>query len=74
MERHEARVSPSGCHSVQGVLALNVSVPGMGKRFMLTKTLEWNLHWCLLDNMLDHNFQIKEEFRHDIARLQRRFR
>lgn len=59
---------------VQGVLALNVSVPGLGKRFMLTKTLEWNLNWCLLDTMLDHNFQIKEDFTHDIARLQWRFR
>ena len=58
----------------QGVLALNVSVPGLGKRFMLTKTLEWNLNWCLLDTMLDHNFQIKEDFTHDIARLQWRFR
>ncbi len=59
---------------MQGVLALNVSVPGLGKRFMLTKTLEWNLNWCLLDTMLDHNFQIKEEFTHDVKRLQWRFR
>ena len=56
------------------MLALNVSMPGLGKRFMLTKTLEWNLHWCLLDTMLDANFQIKEDFTHDVARLQRRFR
>ena len=62
------------CWMVQGVLALNVSVPGLGKRFMLTKTLEWNLNWCLLDTMLDHNFQIKEEFMHDVKRLQWRFR
>ena len=41
---------------------------------MLTKTLEWNLHWCILDAMLDHNFRIKEEFKHDVTRLQRRFR
>lgn len=65
----------SSCTSVmQGVLALNVSMPGLGKRFMLTKTLEWNLHWCILDAMLDHNFRIKEEFKHDVTRLQRRFR
>ena len=56
------------------MLALNVSMPGLGKRFMLTKTLEWNLHWCILDAMLDHNFRIKEEFKHDVTRLQRRFR
>ena len=56
------------------MLALNVSMPGLGKRFMLTKTLEWNLHWCILDAMLDQNFRIKEEFKHDVTRLQRRFR
>ena len=29
----------------RGVLALHVPVPGLRKRLMLTKTLEWNLHW-----------------------------
>jgi hypothetical protein len=58
----------------QGVLALNVTIPGLGKRFMLTKTLEWNLHWCILDAMLDDNFCIREDFKHDAPRLQRRFR
>ena len=58
----------------QGVLALNVSVPGLGKRFMLTKTLEWNLQWCILDAMLDEHFCIKPAFKHDTLRLQRRFR
>lgn len=60
--------------ALQGVLALNVSIPGLGKRFMLTRTLEWNLYWCILDPMLGPDFHIKEEFKHDIARLQRRFR
>jgi hypothetical protein len=59
---------------LQGVLALNVNVPGLGKRFMLTKTLEWNLQWCILDAMLDEHFCIKPAFKHDTARLQRRFR
>ncbi|EIE20298.1 APG9-domain-containing protein [Coccomyxa subellipsoidea C-169] len=58
----------------KGVLALNVTIPGLGKRFMLTKTLEWNLHWCILDAMLDDNFCIKEDFKHDAPKLQRRFR
>ena len=48
--------------------------PGLGKRFMLTKTLEWNLQWCILDAMLDEHFRIKPAFKHDAARLQRRFR
>ena len=61
-------------NALQGVLALNVSIPGLGKRFMLTRTLEWNLYWCILDPMLGPDFHIKEEFKHDIARLQRRFR
>lgn len=29
----------------QGVLALNVPVPGLRRHFLLTKTLEWNLYW-----------------------------
>ena len=29
----------------RGVLALHVPVPCLRKRLMLTKTLEWNLHW-----------------------------
>ena len=62
------------CGGWQGVLALNVSVPGLGKRFMLTKTLEWNLQWCILDAMLDEHFCIKPAFKHDTLRLQRRFR
>lgn len=53
---------------------MNVTIPGLGKRFMLTKTLEWNLHWCILDAMLDDNFCIKEDFKHDVPKLQRRFR
>lgn len=30
---------------LQGVLALNVPVPGLRRYFLLTKTLEWNLYW-----------------------------
>lgn len=29
----------------QGVLALNVPVPGFRRHLLLTKTLEWNLYW-----------------------------
>ncbi|KAK9845371.1 hypothetical protein WJX81_004761 [Elliptochloris bilobata] len=59
----------------RGVLALHVPVPGLRKRLMLTKTLEWNLHWCVLDAMLDDkSFTIRESFVADVAGLQRRFR
>ncbi|KAL6780039.1 ATG9 [Auxenochlorella protothecoides x Auxenochlorella symbiontica] len=56
-----------------GVLALNAPVMGARPRFLLTKTLEWNLYWCVLDAMFDDNFRIKAEFLHDRAALQKRF-
>ena len=31
--------------SPQGVLALNVPIPGLRRHVLLTKTLEWNLYW-----------------------------
>jgi hypothetical protein len=39
--RARARARPPA----QGVLALNTPIPGLRRRMMLTKTLEWNLHW-----------------------------
>ena len=60
----------------KGVLALHVSTPcfGLRKRFMLTKTLEWNLHWCLLDCMFGEDFRLKPAFLEDAKALQKRFR
>lgn len=58
----------------RGCLALNVPLPGLRKQFMLTKTLEWNLHWCLLTAMFDKDFRISPDFIRDEAKLQRRFR
>ena len=45
-----------------GVLGLYVKGLGPlgGRRFMLTKTLEWNLYLCILDPMFDERFQIKQ--------------
>ncbi|GLC35368.1 hypothetical protein PLESTB_000572200 [Pleodorina starrii] len=40
---------------------------------MLTKTLEWNLRWCILDHMFDDRFRIRPEFS-DVAALKRRLR
>lgn len=60
----------------KGVLALHVGTPcfGLRKRFMLTKTLEWNLYWCLLDCMFGEDFRIKPGFLGDAKALQKRFR
>lgn len=60
----------------KGVLALHVGTPclGLRKKFMLTKTLEWNLHWCLLDCMFGEDFRLKPAFLQDAPALQRRFR
>lgn len=33
------------CTAPQGVLALNVPIPGLRRHLLLTKTLEWNLYW-----------------------------
>lgn len=45
-----------------GVLGLYVKGLGPfgGRRFMLTKTLEWNLYLCILDPMFDEHFHIKQ--------------
>ncbi|ERN08077.1 autophagy-related protein 9 isoform X1 [Amborella trichopoda] len=60
----------------KGVLAVPVPywVPGAGpainsangggrkNRLILTKTLEWCLNWCILQNMFDRNFMIRRDF------------
>eukprot|EP00249_Psilotum_nudum_P013031 c24114_g1_i1 orf=437-3007(-) len=69
----------------KGVLALPIPswVPGAGpvvcrdsdgvkKRLLLTKTLEWSLNWCILQNMFDRNFLIRREFTSNPARLRKR--
>eukprot|EP00873_Tetraselmis_striata_P025309 jgi/Tetstr1/445573/TSEL_033346.t1 len=58
----------------KGVLALNIPVPGLRRRVLLTKIMEWNLRYCLLDPMFDKNFQIRPSFKHDPEQLRRRFR
>lgn len=58
----------------KGVLALHVPCMGLKRRFMLTKTLEWNLYWCILDHMFDDHFHIRKDFLQDEERLRRRFR
>lgn len=58
----------------QGVLALHISLPGLRPRFMLTKTLEWNLQWCILDAMFDDSFRIRQDFVDNPRAIERRFR
>ena len=59
----------------QGVLALNVPLPGLRHHVLLTKTVEWNLRWCLLDPMFDDaTFKLRHAFLNDPQGLQRRFR
>lgn len=58
----------------RGVLALHVALPGMRPRLLLTKTLEWNLHWCILGNMFDDSFRIRQEFVDDPRALELRLR
>jgi hypothetical protein len=50
------------CCAVPGVLGLYVRGcgPVLGRRFMLTKTLEWNLYLCILDPMFDEHFHIRQ--------------
>eukprot|EP00887_Chlorella_sp_A99_P005099 scaffold25.g5099.t1 len=58
----------------KGVLALNVPLPGLRRHFMLTKTLEWNIYWCVLDAMFDDHFRVDQAFLRAPAGLRRRFR
>jgi autophagy-related protein 9 len=58
----------------RGVLALHVSLPGTRRHFMLTKTLEWNLYFCIFDHMFDEHFRLRSNFVHDVAALHWRFK
>ena len=58
----------------RGVLALHISLPGVRPRFMLTKTLEWNLQWCILDAMFDDSFRIRPDFVNNPQAIEQRFR
>lgn len=58
----------------KGVLALHVSLPCMRPRFMLTKTLEWNIRWCVLNSMFDDAFRIRSDFVNQPLALEKKFR
>ncbi|KAJ1438371.1 autophagy protein Apg9-domain-containing protein, partial [Ochromonadaceae sp. CCMP2298] len=47
-------------------------IPFASERF-LTKSIEWALHFCILDYMFDEQFDVSSEFLNDVAGLQWRF-
>ncbi|KAI4318008.1 hypothetical protein L6164_025821 [Bauhinia variegata] len=69
----------------KGVLSFPISqwVPGAGPvvkcnpdgtqyRLILTKTLEWTLHWCMLQSMFDRNFCVRRDFVYNPKALRKR--
>lgn len=57
------------------VLRLTVpALPGaLGRRVWLTKMVEWNLYWSVLDSLFDEHCRVRPDFA-DEAALARRFR
>ena len=49
-------------------------LPGLRSHMLLTKTMEWNLYWCLLDPMFDSHFRVDPDFVKDAPGLRRRLR
>ncbi|KAG1681142.1 hypothetical protein FOA52_015585 [Chlamydomonas sp. UWO 241] len=63
----------------KGVVSPYLPLPrwlGLGRRrAMLTKTLEWNLRWAMLDRMFDERtFCVRRDFLADPSKLQARLR
>jgi len=56
------------------VLDLSLSVPFLGSKPTLTKTMEWNLNYCIMNQIFDpHSFTVRSRFIADPGALQRRF-
>eukprot|EP00163_Fabomonas_tropica_P000156 TRINITY_DN1010_c0_g2_i1.p1 TRINITY_DN1010_c0_g2~~TRINITY_DN1010_c0_g2_i1.p1 ORF type:complete len:759 (+),score=183.40 TRINITY_DN1010_c0_g2_i1:637-2913(+) len=58
------------------VIQLNFPVPNcldFGERKVLTRSLEWNLSFCITDSMFDEHFRIRDDFLSDPGLLRRRF-
>ncbi|KAJ2060971.1 autophagy protein atg9 [Coemansia sp. S146] len=59
---------------------LDISVPGLGKEQVLTKALEWNLSFCLMNYLFDERGQLRRRFLKESNRailsegLRRRFK
>eukprot|EP01026_Neomeris_dumetosa_P032471 TRINITY_DN2579_c0_g1_i10.p1 TRINITY_DN2579_c0_g1~~TRINITY_DN2579_c0_g1_i10.p1 ORF type:complete len:639 (-),score=56.33 TRINITY_DN2579_c0_g1_i10:774-2690(-) len=58
-----------------GIIPLTFHFPIVGSRVLMTKTMEWNLYWGLLDVMFDEEFRIRKSFLQEGGHiLKRRFR
>eukprot|EP01025_Chloroclados_australasicus_P031876 TRINITY_DN32272_c0_g1_i4.p1 TRINITY_DN32272_c0_g1~~TRINITY_DN32272_c0_g1_i4.p1 ORF type:complete len:511 (-),score=53.09 TRINITY_DN32272_c0_g1_i4:1979-3511(-) len=58
-----------------GIIPLSFNFPFFGQRVLLTKTMEWNLYYGLLDVMFDGDFRIRKSFMEKGGEaLKRRFR
>ena len=57
--------------------ALRLTVPALpgslGRHVWLTKVVEWNLYWSVLDSLFDEQCRVRPDFA-DEAKLRRRFR
>ena len=48
-------------------------LPGAHRGLCMTRILEWNLYFTILDAMFDRQFRIRQSFTSDVANLRRRF-
>jgi len=51
---------------------LPLELPMLPSLNMLTKTLEWNVYFCILEAMFDSEFRIRQSFTQDVTGLRRR--
>jgi autophagy-related protein 9 len=62
----------------KGILQLDTGLPFMASSpdasvRLLTKSLEWSLHFCLLSHMFNHKFTLRKQFLDDPRSLRMRF-
>lgn len=56
------------------VIDLRIPFPGLSNRSILTKTMEWNLNYCIMNQIFDpHSFQVRARFTAHPNDLRNRF-
>ncbi len=50
------------------LLNLTIPIPFLRKRNFLTKTMEWNLNWCVMNYIFNDHGQIRKRFIKDVQR------
>jgi len=56
------------------IIDLRIPVPGLSHRPMLTKTMEWNLNYCIMNHIFDpHSFTVRSRFTANPNDLRTRF-